>query len=137
MKMRLNKFQKAWVDRLLSGKTRKCKLELADGNGRNCCLGVAVNICKLERIASTDHSDENLSYFIETMSALGVGKNGEYDESKVSEPWKEKLNNYYQKCEDRHFEIDSSLMSLNDNTNMTHKEIGQFINENREAVFCK
>ncbi len=39
--MRLNKYQKAWIDRLLSGKTRKCKLELADGEGRNCCLGVA------------------------------------------------------------------------------------------------
>lgn len=136
MKIRLNKFQKAWVDRLLSGKTRKCKLQLADGEGRNCCLGVAANVCKLEDIRGTDHEHEDLSCFVETMSVLKIKKNGEYDESKVSEVWKEKLNDYYQKCEVRYFEIDPSLMSLNDNTNMTHKEIGQFINENREAVFC-
>ena len=137
MKMRLNKFQKAWVDRLLSGKTRKCKLQLADGEGRNCCLGVAANVCKLETIKGTNHDNEDLKSFEKTLAALKIHFNGLYDEDKISELWKEKLKDYYQKCEDQHFEICPSLMSLNDNTNMTHKEIGQFINENREAVFCK
>jgi hypothetical protein len=133
--MRLNKFQKAWIDRLMSGKTRKCKMELADGRGRNCCLGVAVNVCKLERIATTDHTDENLARFEETLSALKIEKDGTFDTNKVSDEWIEKIAKYYSQCEEHLFEATDSLISLNDNTNMTHKEIGQFINENREAVF--
>ena len=132
--MRLNKYNKAWIDKLMSGKTRKCKQQLADGKGRNCCLGVGINVCKLEQIQNPLKAmDEDLTHFLKTKEALKISSSGQINFNKLTTEWKRKLKairkesnlhmNYY------------SLIELNDYSNMTHKEIGHFINENREAVF--
>lgn len=122
--MKLNKYQKAWIDRLKSGKTRKAKKELADGKGRNCCLGVAINVCKLEKMKrSKDRDSEDLTDFPQTLKALNLNDHlGAIKSSKLNKKWKTRIEF-------------NSLVSLNDHTDMSHKEIGEFIDQNREAVF--
>lgn len=124
--MRLNKYQKAWIARLKSGKTRKAKATLADGKGRNCCLGVAINTCKLEKMPPPEselREDEDLSCFPKTLKALRLNdSSGTIKLSNVKLEWLDKISG-------------SSLIEINDNTEMSHKEIGEFIDQNRKAVF--
>ena len=132
--MRLNKYNKAWIDKLMSGKTRKCKDQLADGKGRNCCLGVGINVCKLEQIQSPLKAiNEDLTCFVKTMEVLKINSNGQINFNKLTTEWKRKLKAIRKKSKLRNNFY--SLIELNDYSDMTHKEIGQFINENREAVF--
>ena len=132
---RLNKYQKLWIDTLLSGKTRKCKDSLSSLDGKsNCCLGVAIKVCGLEKLPSLTErsksylsencSEETLKDFPLTYKALKLK-----DESGFFS--KESLKG----ITDDDLPIMSDLTSLNDDTKMTHAEIGKFINENREAVF--
>jgi len=124
--VRLNKYQKAWIARLKSGKTRKAKYTLADGKGGNCCLGVAINACKLEKMPPLEsklRGDEDLTRLPKTLKALNLNDpTGRIDLSKINPIWDEKIM-----CD--------SLIGLNDYTEMPHKEIGEFIDQNREAVF--
>lgn len=132
--MRLNKYQKLWIDRLKSGKTRKCQDELADGKGGNCCLGVAINVCGLEKMKPTGHREsENLDDAPKTMEALKIEADGGFDLDKLAPKWIERI----EELNSSMYPALDSLILLNDETSMTHKEIGQFIDENREAVFRK
>lgn len=118
--MRLNKYQKAWIARLKSGKTRKAIGRLADGKGGNCCLGVGINTCKLEKMKPVGNSDdEDLTDYPKTLAALKLNSpGGAIDYSKL-----------------KTWAFFGTLVSINDLTNMSHKEIGEFIDQNREAVF--
>lgn len=135
--MKLNEYQQAWIDRLLSGKTRKCRMELSNGCGGNCCLGVAINVCKLETIRGTLHSDEDLGPFKQTKKALNLDKAGTFKKSKLSKKWLKKLEEKYKNKNHAFLQRNSTLIDLNDAIDMSHKEIVEFINENREAVFWK
>jgi len=126
---RLNKHQKLWIDTLLSGKTKKCKDLLSSEDGKsNCCLGVAVKVCGLEKLSSLTErskssSEESLENFPLTLKALKLRDElGFFDESYLKEAAYDDLRM-------------NNLTSLNDDTEMTHADIGKFINENREAVF--
>ena len=129
--MRLNKYQKAWIARLKSGKTRKCINALNDGEGRHCCLGVAINTCKLERIERiSSRSLEDLYDYKKTLESLNLRDGeGHFLVDKISEKWKQVLENQESK------EGLDSLIRLNDYTKLSHRQIGEFIDENREAVF--
>lgn len=129
--MRLNKYQKAWIARLKSGKTRKCTNLLNDGKGRHCCLGVAINTCKLEKIETrSSFRVEDLYDYKKTLKILNLRDNeGSFLVDKISEKWKQILENQKSK------ESLDSLISLNDCTKLSHRQIGEFIDENREAVF--
>jgi hypothetical protein len=120
--MKLNKYQKAWIKKLQSGTTRKAKGQLFKSN-RACCLGVALQTCGLDEkkffIFETTLSGS------ETMSALNLrGEEGEFLYHKVSDKWKKIIGTEH-----------GNLAGLNDNTKLSHVDIGNFINENREAVF--
>ena len=129
--MRLNKYQRAWIAKLKSGETKKAKRTLNHKNGYMCCLGVGIKVCGLEPMPSTNLTkrplevinDEGITYFPKTQSALGLKIGGEFDITKVKKKWLPIIDN----CE--------TLVGLNDCTNMSHAQIGQFIDENREAVF--
>lgn len=128
--MRLNKYQKAWIAKLKSGETKKAKMMLNHRNGCMCCLGVGIKVCRLEPMPSTGNNrpvgvvnDEDLTYFPETLRALGLKIGGAFDITKVKKKWLPMIDD----CE--------TLVSLNDTTKMSHAQIGQFIDENREAVF--
>ena len=132
--MRLNKYQYAWIRRLKSGKTRKCKNELNDGKGSFCCLGVGINSCKLEKISSRTIFDRSECLdgheYPQTYDKLNLkSEDGKFDWDKVSDKWKDILK------EKGISKQQNFLIYLNDDTNMSHKTIGQFIDENREAVF--
>lgn len=45
-KYKFNKWQRAWIDELKSGKTRKAKGALLDGS-KECCLGVGARVCRV------------------------------------------------------------------------------------------
>lgn len=128
--MRLNKYQRAWIAMLKSGETKKARRMLNNKNGCMCCLGVGIKACGLEPMPSTGNNrppevvnDEDLTFFPETLQALGLKIGGAFDVSKVKKKWLPMIDD----CE--------TLVSLNDNTKMSHAQIGQFIDENREAVF--
>lgn len=137
-KMKLNKWQYAWIKKLKSGKTRKTreKLESTEG-GSYCCLGIGAMICE----ESNPHwrNDDNLFYCCDTLERLALrDEDGKIEWNLVSEKWKKIL------LEKGLMRTNSvlSLAGLNDGiwpakgiNGLTHKEIGQFIDENREAVF--
>lgn len=125
--MKLNKFQKLWIDTLKSGKTRKLKGKMNTLNQCMCCLGVAVKVCSLEKLPNrrveVELDNEDLEDFILTAEAIGVYDCGRIKTEYVNKKWFKRIGPH------------ESLVSLNDNTDMTHQEIGQFIDENRKAIF--
>lgn len=129
--MKLNTYQKLWVDTLKSGKTRKMKSQMNSKNQSMCCLGVAVKVCGIESLPSRrdEHvfslvlENEDLRDFPKTKKALKIHYNGKFKLSAISPKWRKRIG------------VWSNLAELNDNTNLSHKEIGEFIDENREAVF--
>lgn len=130
--MRLNKYQKKWIDKLLSGTTRKAKGQLFK-HGRMCCLGVAAKECGLDK-KHTINCKFNLAH-TETLKALKLYDcNGFIFIKNVSKKWIKKLK-LYPDLQDQILNKKIALVSLNDDTNMSHVEIGKFINENRKAVF--
>jgi len=131
--MRLNKYQKAWIAKLKSGETKKAKTTLNHKNGCMCCLGVGIKICGLEPMPSTNLTkrplevinDEDITHFPKTRSALNLKIGGAFDISRVKKKWLPIIDD----CE--------TLVGLNDCTSMSDAQIGQFIEENREAVLNK
>ena len=131
--MKLNTFQKLWVDTLKSGKTRKMKDQMNSKNQSMCCLGVAVKVCELESLPSRKDErefsfglvleNEDLRDFPKTKKALKIHYNGKFKLSAISPKWRKRIG------------VWSNLAELNDNTKLSHKEIGEFIDENRKAVF--
>lgn len=125
--MKLNKYQYAWIKKLKSGTTRKAKQTLFKSN-RSCCLGVALEVCGLDKkkdfLGKTDLNST------ETFKVLKLkSEEGFIDMNHVSEKWKNKIKDYNMLAGI------FSLAGLNDETTMSHVEIGKFIDENREAVF--
>jgi hypothetical protein len=92
-----------------------------------CCLGVAVKVCGIEELPNRNEVEglhnEDLDDFKLTGKAIGVSGAGNIKKEYVKKKWLERI------------EPHTSLVSLNDNSDMTHVEIGQFIDENRKAVF--
>lgn len=115
---RLNKLQYAWIKKLKSGTTRKGTRVLRRSN-TFCCLGVGAKVCNPKKPV------DSISFLPdEFVTALGLKSDlGEFDPNKVSDKWLTKI---------RYF---NTLAELNDETSMSHIEIGKFIDENREAVF--
>lgn len=130
-KMRLNKFQYAWIKKLKSGTTKKAKGVLKRG-GRQCCL--AVGICVVgERFTPKEKIDLDPEHYPLTSEALGLnGPEGPIDLNKVSDKWKKEMENSKMSIENIKCPL---LTSLNDYTSWSHVKIGQFIDENRSAVF--
>jgi hypothetical protein len=125
MKRRLNKTQREWIAKLKSGKTKKATEQLADGEGRFCCLGVGARVCGVPTKKMKGLAD--LEEFPEVMAKLGLrSDSGHIDSSKIVESIEgfSKTTNVY----------GYRLASLNDN-GWTHVEIGNFIDANRDAVF--
>ena len=130
--MRLNKYQKLWIDTLKSGKTRKLKGAMNTTNQCMCCLGVAVKICGLESLPNRKKEgcleNEDLNDFPTTGAAMGIEGEGPIKMDLIKPKWRKKIEGI----------VSGStycLVTLNDNSDMTHQEIGQFIDENRSAVF--
>lgn len=128
--MKLNKYQLAWIKKLMSGTTRKAKNQLFKSN-RACCLGVGLQVCGLDK--KSDHiNDGGLAECNLTKEALGIDEEGTFLIESISKKWKEEMfkenipstNGY-------------SLAGLNDYTNWSHVKIGKFINENRKALFSE
>lgn len=126
--MRLNKFQRRWINKLKSGTTRKAKNTLLQEGGSKCCLGVAISECGLEELKLGHIAvDIDSSHFPNTAAILRLQtSSGSYNPKLVKGKW----------AKDSRVKTYCSLMSLNDDTNMTHKEIGEFIDANRELIFC-
>lgn len=125
--MKLNKFQYAWIKKLKSGTTRKTTGQLRKSNCF-CCLGVGIKSC--EPKTSINDYDGTLEGFVDVKNNLNIDNVGTILTSKISDKWKKKLKDskitWYEAI---------SLTVLNDETDMTHIDIGKFIDENREAVF--
>lgn len=127
--MRLNKYQKAWINKLISGTTRKAKGRLFKSN-RACCLGVGLQVCGVDK--KSDHiEDGSLIDCRLTTDALKINYEGTINLNLVSKKWKKQI------LEETDFSDSDglSLAALNDYSNWSHVKIGQFINENRKAVF--
>jgi hypothetical protein len=131
--MRLNKYQKAWIKRLMSGRSRKYKrLLFGSYPESNCCLGVAARVCKhmglceinADTLYPTNLDDVNLKI----KQTLKINRHGKINEKLIKPKW-------IKFFKDRNIDYFGNLINLNDDTNMSHREIGRFINENREAIF--
>jgi len=129
--MRLNVYQKEWIDRLKSGKSHKKERQLfGSRTNSNCCLGVAAMVCHDKGLCEINRScvPTDLSEVAPVVvEKLKITFGGEIDTTKVKKKWVE----YFDK---KGYDY-NSLISLNDETHMSHREIGNFINENRSAVF--
>jgi hypothetical protein len=131
--MRLNKYQKAWIKRLMSGRSRKYKgLLFGSYSESNCCLGVAarvcvnMNLCKMEEKISHPNNLDDVNLKIK--QTLKINRYGKINEKLIKPKW-------IKFFKDRNIDYFGNLINLNDDTNMSHREIGRFINENREAIF--
>lgn len=128
--MKLNKYQRDWINKLKSGKTRKAIECLNTRQGAQCCLGVGIMTCGLEKIPTNGTPErqafnEDLEFFPKTMEKLKLNDyTGLIKLGSVKLEWEEFVGHH--RC----------LINLNDDTNYTHKQIGEFIDANREAVFC-
>lgn len=124
--MKLNKYQKAWIEKLLSGTTRKAKGKLFKSN-RMCCLGVAESVCKFH---GRQFLDKLGGLTEETMKELKLRDSlGSFLLINLSKKWKNILLKH---------EINANSLSLawvNDTTTLSHVQLGQMINENRKAFF--
>jgi len=139
-KMQLNRWQYAWIRRLKSGKTRKAIGKLQEkGSQKRCCLGVGAKICGesiVDYYNGNCYNEEDLTDFDKTRNLLHINAGGTFEFEEVSEKWKKKII-------ERLSGTAGSLVTLNDGGEFSkgyafsHREIGEFIDENREAVFTK
>lgn len=127
--MKLNQYQYAWIRKLVSGTTRKAKGRLFKSN-RACCLGVGLMMCGLD--GKKDHINHSDLFDCQsTIDALRLSDSeGSINKKEISSKWK-----LYLEEKGVNFDDYVTLATLNDSTNMSHTEIGNFINENRKAVF--
>ncbi len=138
--MKLNKHQRAWIKALKSGETRKAVGAMIKSGGAMCCLGVAVKTigtlslkaCRVNDVCSLDPN-----FFPAEYASLKLdGDYGKIDTSKLSKKVLDVLSVLRKRNKeyvDEHTFF--SLAGLNDYTKMTHVDIGNFIDKNREAVF--
>lgn len=140
--MKLNKFQLAWINRLKSGKTKKSKGELIQNGGSMCCLGVAIKtmqplslkMCQDNNICTLD-----MKHFPEVYKNLCLRSDEGVLHVKMITP---KWIKIIEEATDPATFLTSgtslySLTLINDNTSLTHVQIGEFIDQNREAVFIE
>lgn len=143
-KMKLNKYQYAWIRKLKSGETIKAKERLFGRTKKhNCCLGVGARVCnELEPSAEELHIRCHSNYgtlngFRETMDRLNLRDDcGTTDWKKVSMKWQRKIEKRFTSSSGYGWHSMTALADINDFTDLSHREIGCFIDENREAVFC-
>jgi hypothetical protein len=129
----LNKYEKEWLVKLMSGNTRKTTGVLASrrgGNGRicYCCLGVAERVC--------DNDDWDNLFSRGTMTDKTNKKirlrtiDGQFVVSTLSKKWQKEIR--------LDFRLNNKnvqhLTTLND-VGWSHVKIGNLVNENREAFF--
>jgi len=111
-KKRLNALQKAWIEKLKSGKTKKTTDILSDPKGY-CCLGVACTILGIAKKEMKGRSD--LDDFPQGVDKLRLrGSIGQL------------LNNLQ--------DGKGSLAEMND-SGWSHRKIGEYIEKNPENVF--
>ncbi len=139
--VRLNKFQLAWIKKLKSGTTRKAKGELIKNGGSMCCLGVAIKtmqplslkLCENAHVTSLDKM-----FFPDVYKNLSLrDAQGGFEEDIVKPKWIRIID---EATVPNHVGVMArprSLAQLNDNTSLTHVQIGEFIDQNREAVFME
>lgn len=125
--MRYNKYQSLWIKKLISGTTRKAKGALFKSN-RMCCLGVAESVCGFYTKKELENQDKG---FLTDMTKKELNlrsENGSFNCDKLNRKWKNILLKW---------ELNgaSNLAVVNDCTNLSHVQIGQMINENREVFF--
>jgi hypothetical protein len=138
--LKLNKHQRAWIKALKSGETRKAVGAMVKRGGSMCCLGVAVKtigtlslkVCRDNDVCTLDPS-----FFPTEYANLNLnGEYGKIDTSRLSKKTIAALSALKKKNKDY---VDDqsffSLAGLNDCTKMSHVDIGNFIDKNREAVF--
>jgi hypothetical protein len=119
--MELTHIQRRWIERLKSGDKVKWKKLLREPNGGpgRCCLGVARDLMALDVVCR----EGDVILLGKEAKRLGLRSgDGEFSEVVLIEtcsgPWK---------CR--------TLAELNDETEMTHVEIGEWIDKNRRLVF--
>lgn len=136
--MRLNKYQRAWIKKLKSGTTKKAVGALVQNGGSMCCLGVALRTlgplswkeCNTKLVFTLDPSVFPLEFGI-----LGLrSEYGLFDQSKIKKKWAKLIAEITNDSKDDLSYL-YSLAGLNDLTSLTHAQIGEFIDQNREAVF--
>jgi hypothetical protein len=134
--VRLNKHQRTWIKKLKSGTTKKAIGELAQNGGSMCCLGVALRTLgplSWKKCQSTLVSTLDPAVFPFEYGILGLkGEYGPFDRSKVKKKWLKLID---EKIDPDSFGHIDSLVAINDHTSLTHVQIGEFIDQNREAVF--
>ncbi len=145
--MKLNKYQKAGIKALKTRKTKKHmgRMGQSEKGRAMCCLGVFCKIvCKDD---DYDYRFANLNACDLTMGQMDLhSPDGFIRLGKVSDKWKKKLA----KRLDLDYPITItylSLVELNDGlsdgsdlseeSSFSHPEIGQFMEDNPEAVFHK
>lgn len=136
--MKLNKYQRAWIKKLKSGTTKKAIGALAKNGGSKCCLGVGIatmrplswKVCEAQEVYTLQH--KRFPYEYRNLSING--EYGELDINKIKPKWRKIIEDSILKNEDDLSYL-YSLAGLNDLTSMTHAQIGEFIDQNREAVF--
>lgn len=139
--MRLNKFQRTWINRLKSGKTKKAKGELIKNGGSMCCLGVAIKtmqplslkLCESQNVCTLDKN-----YFPDAYKNLSLrDAEGKFDEHAIRPKWIKIIDEATTSQRMEKAGRPRSLAQLNDDTSLTHVQIGEFIDQNREAVFLE
>lgn len=117
-----------WIKKLQSGTTRKAKGQLFKSN-RACCLGVALSECNLDKksdfIKAKSLLDTRILKFLNLRN-----EDGKIISERVKPKWRKLLSTMVKDGNTVY-----SLAWINDKTTMSHVDIGNFINENREAVF--
>lgn len=136
--MKLNKYQRTWIKKLKSGTTKKAVGALAKNGGSKCCLGVGIatmsplswKVCEAEEVCTLEYRRFPSEYRHLSIN----GEYGKFDIDKVKPKWRKIIEDSTLKNEDDLGYL-YSLAGLNDLTSMTHAQIGEFIDQNREAVF--
>jgi hypothetical protein len=140
--VKLNKYQRTWINRLKSGETKKAKGELIKNGGSMCCLGVAIKTMQplsLKMCQDNNICTLNMNYFPEVYKNLCLRSDEGVLHVKMIKP---KWIKIIEEATDRATLLTSgtslySLTLINDNTSLTHVQIGEFIDQNREAVFIE
>jgi len=139
--LKLNKYQRAWIKALKSGETRKAVGAMIKSSGAMCCLGVAIKtmqplslkLCESQNVCTLDKL-----YFPDVYKNLSLRDGeGAFVMGVVKPKWIKIIDEttipQYLGENGR----PRSLTQLNDHTSLTHVQIGEFIDQNREAVFLE
>lgn len=137
--MKLNKYQRAWIKKLKSGTTKKAVGELIKNGGSMCCLGVGIRSMQplsLKMCQKTSVCTLEERYFPQVYANLSLrSSEGIFDVDKVMPKWIKIIDRATDPQRIGEAGSPRSLTELNDYTSLTHAQIGEFIDQNREAVF--